>query len=76
MDPAQPVLDRFSNVYEVDLSNYYCPEGYCVPVIGNVALYMDNNHITAQYGKTLSGAVMQQLEVQGWDPSAPNLTDE
>ncbi|MGV3246835.1 acyltransferase family protein [Rothia sp. 11254D007CT] len=76
MDPAQPVLDRFSNVYEVDLSNYYCPEGYCVPVIGNVALYMDNNHITAQYGKTLSGAVMQQLEVQGWDPSAPNPTDE
>lgn len=75
-DPAQPILDRFSNAYQVDLSNYYCPEGYCGPVIGNVALYMDNNHLTVQYAKTLSGAVAQQLEAQGWDPSAPNPATE
>ncbi|MDY5786563.1 acyltransferase family protein, partial [Corynebacterium sp.] len=75
-NPAQPMLERFSNVYEVDLSNYFCPEGYCGPVIGNIALYMDNNHLTVQYAKTLSSAVAQQLEAQGWDPSAPNPSKE
>ena len=34
------------NVHIIDMTDQFCPEGICRAVIGNVILYMDDNHIT------------------------------
>ncbi|WP_342598040.1 acyltransferase family protein [Psychrobacillus sp. FSL H8-0483] len=46
-----------SNVTFADLSEYFCDDDTCYPVIGNVIVYRDNNHITTAYSKTLAPAL-------------------
>lgn len=36
----------------IDMSDVVCPDGQCVPVIGNVNVWMDNNHMTASFART------------------------
>ncbi|MEU3270184.1 acyltransferase family protein [Saccharomonospora sp. NPDC006951] len=61
-DPTIP-----PNVSFVDLSNYYCTADTCPPVIGNVLVYMDDNHVTAAYMETLSSVVDEHLvDALGW----------
>lgn len=38
----------------VDMTDLICPDGTCSPVIGNVNVYIDNNHLTATYTGTMS----------------------
>ncbi|WP_345890614.1 acyltransferase family protein [Arthrobacter sp. 147(2020)] len=38
----------------MDLTDLICPEGVCTPVVGNVYVYLDDNHLTITYtGTTL-----------------------
>lgn len=43
-------------VHAIDLTDYLCPDSMCGPVIGNVAVYMDDNHPTATYMTSLAPA--------------------
>ena len=54
-------LTREGAVYAMDLNEYLCPEGTCPPVIGNVAVYLDDNHVSASYAATLSPAALAAL---------------
>lgn len=56
-----------SNYYSVDLTDELCPQGWCPAVMGNVFVYIDDNHISRAFGQTLAPAVSEQLEAQGWD---------
>lgn len=38
----------------VDLNDYVCPGEPCAPVVGNVLVYRDSDHLTATYARTLS----------------------
>lgn len=38
----------------LDLTDRFCIQGRCPAVIGNVLVYLDNNHVTADYSKSLS----------------------
>jgi hypothetical protein len=38
----------------LDMTDLICPEGTCQPVIGNVYVYLDHNHLTADYVRTMS----------------------
>lgn len=51
-----------SNVIFADLTDYFCDETTCYPVIGNVIVYRDDNHLTAEYAKTLAPALKEPLE--------------
>lgn len=42
------------NVYYYDLSNYFCVDGQCDIVIGNILVYRDSHHITATYARSLA----------------------
>lgn len=42
-----------SNVIYADLSDYFCDDTTCYPVIGNMMIYRDQHHLTASYVKTL-----------------------
>lgn len=51
----------------LDLTEYLCPNGICEPVIGNVAVYMDDNHLTWAYARTLAPAFEVAVEkLPGW----------
>lgn len=49
------------NVHYADLSNRFCDEEYCLPVIGNVLVYTDNHHISATFSSTLAPFVREEL---------------
>ena len=48
------LVEKPGNVHYYDLTNYYCTDGTCDVVIGNVLVYRDSHHITATYAKTLA----------------------
>ncbi len=60
-NPARDVGDALI----VDLSEYLCPNGTCSPVIGNVAVYMDDNHLTEMYATTLAPMLARELADAG-----------
>ncbi|MFJ8237815.1 acyltransferase family protein [Ureibacillus sp. NPDC094379] len=51
------------NVTFGDLSDYFCDNQTCPPVIGNVIVYRDKHHITTAYSRTLAPALKEQLIV-------------
>ena len=44
---------KLEGVQLVDFSEYFCADGMCDAVIGNVLVYRDN-HITDSFAKTLA----------------------
>ncbi|PXY28414.1 acyltransferase [Prauserella muralis] len=65
--PYTALPDVPPNVSFVDFSDYYCTSEVCPPVIGNVLVYLDDNHVTAAYLQTMSRAVGDRLtEALGW----------
>jgi hypothetical protein len=48
-------------VHFVDLSDYFCDQTTCPPVIGNVLVYRHKNHITATYVRTLAPVLEDAL---------------
>jgi peptidoglycan/LPS O-acetylase OafA/YrhL len=56
------------NASFVDLSDYFCTPTVCPPVIGNVLIYMDDNHVTGTYMETLAPILKRKvLDVLGWE---------
>ncbi|MCR8851124.1 acyltransferase [Rossellomorea sp. SC111] len=53
------------NVTFADLSEYFCQDGSCPPVVGNVLVYRDYHHISTLYSRTLAGAVEKELRKAG-----------
>ncbi|MGB5946668.1 acyltransferase family protein [Paenisporosarcina sp.] len=49
------------NVVFADMSEYFCDDDTCKPVIGNVLVYRDLHHITATYSRTLAPALEKHL---------------
>ena len=53
----------------IDLTDEICSEGTCAPVRGNVFVYLDNNHLTETYNRTLAGPLSTRLhEAIDWWP--------
>lgn len=59
-DPAG-ALDAAEGYYPVDLTAQICPAGVCSAVVGNVAVYLDDNHLTWSYAQTLAPFMGEQL---------------
>jgi peptidoglycan/LPS O-acetylase OafA/YrhL len=55
------------NVAFVDIADAVCDTDRCPPVIGNVLVYMDDNHLTATYSTTMSDLLAGQVQAGlGW----------
>ena len=68
MAPANPAEYLASDqVKVIDLTDYLCPVGICEPVIGNIAVYLDDNHLTAMYARSMSFALDAALRDQGFE---------
>ncbi|MDT0115755.1 acyltransferase family protein [Microbacterium sp. PRF11] len=59
-NPAEPLAGR-EGLTLVDLTPWICPDDLCVGVIGNVAVYRDDNHLTRMYARTLAPLMAEQL---------------
>lgn len=57
-DPT--LSSRRSGVTPVDLTEWICPDGMCPAVIGVVVVYLDDNHLTWSYARTLAPALVQR----------------
>jgi len=44
---------RSDNARLIDLTDIYCPAETCLPIIGNVVVYSDKDHVTATWAATL-----------------------
>ncbi|MEU6645629.1 acyltransferase family protein [Saccharomonospora sp. NPDC046836] len=65
--PYAALADLPPNVYFLDFSDYFCTVDVCPPVVGNVLVYLDDNHVTAAYMETLSGILDEHLVATlGW----------
>ncbi|MBN6039477.1 acyltransferase [Amycolatopsis sp. 195334CR] len=68
--PEPPYLgldDVPPEVSFLDFSDYFCDPVVCPPVIGNVLLYLDDNHVTATYMSTMAPMVEEAVETAlGW----------
>ncbi|HEY9307270.1 MAG TPA: acyltransferase family protein [Microbacterium sp.] len=67
VDPA--VLDN-EMVALPDLTDQFCTSSSCGPIVGNVLIYRDRDHMTATYARTLAPALRAALAA-----SAPWLFD-
>lgn len=66
-DPAES-LSAIPNAHMIDLTDQFCADGSCSPVVGNVLVYMDQNHITWDYSKTLAPALGTRMaQSLNWD---------
>jgi hypothetical protein len=45
----------------VDLNPYVCPEGRCSPVVGNVFVWRDQDHVTDTYARSMAPVVEHVL---------------
>ena len=45
----------------VDLTQYFCQNGSCPPVIGNVIVYRDPSHLTSTYARTLAPMLHDEI---------------
>ncbi len=59
--PMSRVENMPSNVHTLDVTDYYCDDTYCYPIIGNVIVYFDSNHFTATFSRTMAPIIGPHL---------------
>ncbi|WP_392543012.1 acyltransferase family protein [Oryzobacter telluris] len=72
-DPAAALdVEGFT---DVDLTDLVCPAGRCPPAVGNVWVYLDDNHLTTSYVATLAPALEQRLRAAGAWPDGGGVVE-
>lgn len=61
VNPATEAANLLDDVTLLDLTDYFCDEDYCHPVIGNVQVYRDRHHISAAYMETLAPVLEAEI---------------
>ncbi|WP_281275453.1 acyltransferase family protein [Saccharothrix australiensis] len=59
--PYAELPDLPPNVSFADFSDLFCDDTLCPPVIGNVHVYLDDNHVSATYAATMTPMVEREL---------------
>ena len=67
VDPAA-ALAGVRGLTIVDLTDHICPDEQCPPSVGNVWVYLDDNHLTKTYAATLAPVLAARLRAGGGWP--------
>ncbi|WP_214402484.1 acyltransferase family protein [Pseudonocardia lacus] len=59
--PYAQLDDVPANVSFLDIADAVCDAARCPAVIGNVLVYLDDNHLTASYTTSMSGLLEEQI---------------
>ncbi|MCS3842107.1 acyltransferase family protein [Microbacterium sp. AK031] len=71
-DVTPPAIDTSElkhladRVIFVDFNRWLCPDDTCTGEVGNVAVFIDDNHISATYGRTLAPMLGDKLTASGF----------
>lgn len=66
-NPAES-LNRINGAHMIDLTDQLCKDGLCNAVVGNVLVYLDQNHLTWDFAKTMAPALGQRMaDATGWE---------
>jgi len=60
-DPVSRLREAPANVRFIDMTDYFCDESRCLPVVGNIVVYRDDSHITATYARSLAPILARKL---------------
>lgn len=60
-DPAADILDAHPHATAVDTADWFCTDEWCPPVIGNVVVMRDQNHVSNAYAESMAGLVWEHL---------------
>jgi peptidoglycan/LPS O-acetylase OafA/YrhL len=60
-EPPYAELDIPPNVSFLDLADHLCDDTRCPAEIGNVLVYLDDNHLTASYATTMAPVIEDQV---------------
>lgn len=61
INDAELPLSQFANALSLDFSDVLCQSNTCHPIIGNIYVYRDDNHLTDQFASTMSDLFIQRL---------------
>jgi hypothetical protein len=61
-NPLTQLPELPKTVAALDMTPQICPDDTCVPIVGNVLLYWDDDHLTRTYVRTLAPALLDELE--------------
>ncbi|MDJ0315291.1 acyltransferase family protein [Arthrobacter sp. H35-D1] len=71
LETLMPPVSPLENVgagnalfFPMDMTDLICPDAICRPVIGNVHVYIDNNHVSQTYWNTMANEFARRLDVQ------------
>lgn len=65
--PDESILaEHPARTYGLDLTELICPDGQCVPVIGNVTVMVDSYHMSQRYSESMAPQVAELLGETGW----------
>jgi hypothetical protein len=67
ISPTDALAGELSDTRFLDFTPYFCPDGFCPAIIGNVIVYKDGNHVTRSYMTTLAPIFEREfLSATGW----------
>lgn len=50
------------NITYMDVTDYYCDEEYCYPVVGNMITHFDSNHFTSTFSETFAPIIGPEIK--------------
>lgn len=62
--PVQGYPGVPSSMVQLDLTDAICGPVVCEPVVGNVLVYMDDDHVNASYVRTMVPVIEKRLRAQ------------
>ena len=60
-DPQAPLAQELERFSAVDMTDLVCPEEQCRPVVGNVYVYFDDDHLSRVYSASLAPMFAQRV---------------
>ncbi len=50
------------NITYLDVTDYYCDDDYCYPVVGNMITHFDSNHFTSTFSETFAPIIGPEIK--------------
>jgi hypothetical protein len=60
------ILDLPSNVPFLDIANAVCDQTFCRAQVGNVLVYLDDNHLSVSYVRSMVPVLQDRSAPRGW----------
>ncbi|MDJ0321339.1 acyltransferase family protein [Pseudarthrobacter sp. PS3-L1] len=67
VSPLEEFHDTLENLSLMDMSDFFCAEGVCPAVVGNIFVYKDDSHLTKSYVESMVPMFRERLlAATGW----------